>query len=480
MKSKILVIDDDLECLESIKRYLDDLNTDADYFQTPDEALLSYEKNPFDYALAFIDHQYKEEGRIKKRGIQVAQELKTLNPMMITCIVSGDSSEDALKNWLSSCVDYYMYKPLKRDEIISFAEYYVNEYEKNCSPFKITKSKQSNSIKKFNPEIIGESESLQECCKKALKLAKSDISILLLGETGTGKELFAKSIYQNSKYATSWYAVNCSSYKQNPQLLEVELFGSEKGAFTGAENKSGIFLAVNGGTVFLDEIHHLSESAQASLLRVLQEKKVRKVGGKQEQSVRFRLIAAGKPNLKELCNEGKFSLDLYYRLKGVELVIPPLRERKKDITPIVMSLLKKNNDNNGTTKQISKRAMEYLEKHDWPGNVRELESLIKQLTICVDAEVITPKDIPDEIKNFSSPLSSSITLLDLDKEHQNKQKALILKTLSECGNNITEATKLLGYGDKRSSLKSRMKSLKIKDLSLNEQSGLLNKLQSLI
>ena len=478
MKSKIIIIDDDLNCIESCQRIFSSYDRDVEYFQNHDEAIQAFEKNPFLYSIAFIDHQYRYENKVEKLGVMLAKHFKNLNPAVTACIVSGDESPEALQAWLSASVDNYIYKPLRKAEILAFAEHHTIHYERNFLPVKDFKGSTNNHQMMEKMGITGDSESILECVQSALRFSKSNLNVLLLGETGTGKELFAHGIHKNSSVNhLGIFPISCSNYKENSQLLEVELFGSEKGAFTGAETKAGIFEVANGGTVFLDEIHHLSIEAQAKLLRVLQEKKIRRVGGKVEYSIKFRLITAGKPNLEDLCRKGDFAPDLYYRLKGLDLVIPPLRDRKRDIRSLTGFFLEKIKDRTGKSKQISLRSLEYLEKYDWPGNIRELQQLIEKLNVVVDEDTISPKYLSKEIPLELALKNSSMTLLDIDSECRQKKIALIFKTLNAANFNFTEATRRLGLGEKRSTLRTIMNQLKIKDLApKKEKTGILERL----
>ena len=479
MRSKILIVDDEAHCIEAYKRIFSDLEREIDYFQSPEEAFKKFQENPFFYSLALIDYQYCINGEIRKLGVHLAKQIKSLNNILTVCIVSGDESQEALQFWLKASIDNYLYKPLRKREATIFAEHHVLNYERHFSPMNSIDRKTLGKeiLDKF--KIVGESETIVECAQMALRFSKSDLHVLLLGETGTGKELFAHGIHNNSENARfGIFPVNCSSYKENSQLLEVELFGSERGAFTGAENKIGILERANGGTVFLDEIHHLNEAAQFKLLRVLQEKKIRRVGGQKEYPVRFRLIAAGKPDLFQWCGEGKFSPDLFYRLKGLDLLIPPLRDRKRDIAPLVAFFLREIKKKTGEEKQISARTLEHLEKYDWPGNIRELQQFIEKLNVLIDEDVIVPKHLPEYLCSGDVLKGCTQTLDELDEEYRRKQIALILNTFDEVNHNLTEATKRLGLGEKRSTLRSRMKQLKIKDLSKREKTGLLHQLTS--
>ena len=481
MKSKILVIDDNTNCIDIYKSIFSSTKYEVEYFTEPYEALVTFAKDPLIYSIAFVDHRYAhgdKVGEIQKLGGEIVQQLKKLNPMITACIVSGDGSLEALKSWLSVPMDHYIYKPLKEVEILGFAEHYVLDYEENFLPIKDFENdtfQRKDKVLMEEMGIISKSESMIDCIQKALKFAKSDLNVLLLGETGTGKELLAHGIHKNSeKGHLGFFPINCANYRDNSQLLEVELFGSEKGSFTGAERKAGIFEMAKGGTVFLDEVHHLSLTAQGKLFRVLQEKKIRRIGGIEEYLVKFRVIAAGKPNLKELCKKGEFSPDLYYRLRALDLLVPPLRERKRDIRLLVGSFLQEIKERTGKAKHISSRAMEHLKKYDWPGNVRELQQLIEKLNVVVDENIISPKHLLNDISTDSVLMGGGSTLPDLDHEYEKKQMRLILNVLKDSNYNLTEATRRLGLGEKRSKLRYRMKLLKIKDLSKKDKKSLLH------
>ena len=477
MQSKILVIDDDLSYLESAKRVLRYAGREVDYFQNPFDAIAAVEKNPFTYSLALVDHLYEEDGRIERRGVETAEKLKALNPTMTVCIVSGDSSEEAVKDWLSSSVDYYRYKPIRKVETLAFVEHHINEYERNFAPVEHQDkpAHQPASIKKLNKNIVGHSSLLEECCAKALKFAKSNLNILLFGETGTGRKFFARGIHQNSQRGKlKFYSVNCES--EDSESLEIKLFGSVEDAFPGAKDKEGLFEKADGATIFINKIHHLaSSSLQSKLLKVLQENRVRRIGGEEDIPVDFRLITASNPSLPELCKSGQFSSGLFYKLKGLSFTIPPLRERKEDIAPSMSHFLKKYR-RPYLVKSISKRTLEYLKAYNWPGNVGEIEQLVEELNLLTDDEpIITPKHLPSKIRDKGQWKKTSLNILELEKDFQQKQKAYILKALEESNNNLSHATRRLGFGNKRSTLRSRMKQLKMDSLSSYDKKGILYK-----
>jgi len=247
--------------------------------------------------------------------------------------------------------------------------------------------------------IIYKSKKMDEVLKMAIQVAKSDATVLIRGESGVGKELVAEIIHSSSQRKDKpFIKINCAAIPEN--LLESELFGYKKGAFTGAIiDKKGKFEEAEGGTIFLDEIGDMPLSLQAKLLRVLQSKEIEPIGGKPKK-VDVRIIAATNKNLEEMVKKGSFREDLFYRLNVVPIVIPPLRERKEDIKPLVEYFLEKFNKKYGKNISISKGAMRMLEIYHWPGNVRELENLIERLVLTSSDLVITPDDIPDHIKDY--------------------------------------------------------------------------------
>lgn len=238
--------------------------------------------------------------------------------------------------------------------------------------------------------MVGRSDALAEIARKVHVYRQHTRNVLVLGESGTGKELVAKALSTQGVFR----AVNCASYRANPTLLESALFGHMKGAFTGAgRDRKGVFEEANGGTVFLDEIPHLSADVQVSILRAIQEKKVTRIGSALEHPVSFRLVAAAKPDLEALVDRGEFRLDLYYRIRGATLLIPPLRERAEDIEPLVHYFTNKWMADNQRQKCLSPRTIRHLERYGWPGNVRELENTVYDLLDLSPSSEIQPQEL---------------------------------------------------------------------------------------
>lgn len=248
--------------------------------------------------------------------------------------------------------------------------------------------------------IIGQSEKMQQVFETVHRIAKTQATLLLLGESGTGKELIAKSIHFLSDRSNKPFVkVNCAAIPEG--LIESELFGHEKGAFTGAnQQRKGRFELADKGTIFLDEIGEISLSLQAKLLRVLQEREFERVGSEKTIKVDVRVIAATNRNLEELVSKGEFRQDLFFRLNVIPIYIPPLRERREDILPLIEHFTEKFNKNYGKKIKFSDKALNLLINYNWPGNVRELENTIERLTLMAKEGIIRESDLPANIKNF--------------------------------------------------------------------------------
>lgn len=291
--------------------------------------------------------------------------------------------------------------------------------------------------------VIGSSSVMRRLCERARKVARTDETVLLLGESGTGKEVFARAIHAESKRSAGPFeAINCSSIPG--ELLESELFGYEPGAFTGAreEGKPGIFELADGGTLFLDEIGDMPAVLQSKLLRVLQERTIRRVGGTRDIQVNVHVIAATNQDLDRLMADGTFREDLYYRLATFPLSLPPLRDRGDDILQLTDFFLEKYAREFELSKpSLSPKATGYFLEYPWKGNIRELENLIKRILIDHEPRVIHPKHLPDEMRDsLEAQVSDFPTLEELDHQH-------VLKALNLVRGNRGKAAELLGISE---------------------------------
>ena len=283
--------------------------------------------------------------------------------------------------------------------------------------------------------IVSESYEMRNVLEKAKRVAGLDTTVLLLGESGTGKELLAEYIFRHSKKKNkALIKVNCAAIPEN--LIESEFFGYEKGSFTGAEKegKMGIFEACKGGTLFLDEIGDLPIQMQSKFLRVIQEKEIRRIGGKESISVDVRIVAATNVDLLKAVEEGRFREDLYYRLDVVPIVMPPLRTRMDDVEPLALHFIELFNKKYKLNKGILNEGINALKKHNWPGNVRELGNVIERSMIGYDGDLITSFQIERQLitrETYLEREESDICLQDaLDKY----EKDILINTLSKCKN----------------------------------------------
>lgn len=473
----ILVIDDEAIVREALKLVIEPAGFIVELVSSAQEGLRLARKSPTKYLAAFVDFQLVPGSQAPEdRGDFVAKRLKEINPDLDVTIVSGDLSSEAFRAWANSGVDRYLYKPLDPENILTVLECAVARHKEKSrfadeSSGPCLDDKSQSILRKVN--LIGASRSLVEVAKDTLKFAPKNNTILIFGETGSGKERVAGAIHENSpRKRAPFIAINCAAYKGDTNLLESELFGYEKGAFTGANQANiGVFEAANGGTVFLDEIHHLSHTAQAKLLRVVQEKKVRRVGGKVELKVDFRIVVAAKPNLRSMVESGDFSPDLYFRLKDLVINIPPLRERVDDIKPLIFYFRSEIEKREGVHKEFEDACIERLRSYSWPGNVRELERVIGQLYAKIDGSVIRVSHLPEEIiKPPSLSLGDQhqtgekfVTLGLLSTQYEKSQRELIVKVLRHVRWNVSKAAEILGVP--RTSLNSLIKKFQIDDPS---------------
>jgi transcriptional regulator with GAF, ATPase, and Fis domain len=310
----------------------------------------------------------------------------------------------------------------------------------------------------FFPEIIGESTTMRGLLSLVMKVAPTDSTVLILGESGTGKELVATSIFEHSlRKERPFVKLNCAAIPE--ELLESELFGHEKGAFTGATAfKRGKFDMAHGGTIFLDEIGDMPMNLQAKILRVLQEKEFYRVGGSHTIKVDVRFLASTNKNLEKMVREGAFREDLYYRLNVFTLHLPPLRERKEDIPVLADHFLK----SLPKPVEISSVALQMLMVYSWPGNIRELKNVIESAAVIVEGGYIEPAQLPAKITGLFAQESAELKLpanVSLDDKLREIERSLIIEALTKTGGVQSRATELLGINQR--SLWHRIKKLNI-------------------
>lgn len=389
-------------------------------------------------------------------GIELLSEIKRLYPEMQVILITAYATIDSAVEAMKLGAYDYIRKPINRDELKIAIRKAIELKRLETENLRL----HQQLVDRFSfHNIIGGSAAMKEVFDKMARVAKSDATVLITGKSGTGKELCAKSIHFNSKRAdNNFIVVNCSSIPKD--LIESELFGHLKGAFTGAfRDRKGKFELADGGTVFLDEIGDLHGDLQAKLLRVLQEKEIDRVGGKEPVKIDVRVIAATNKNLLEATKAGEFREDLYYRLNVVKIRLPPLRKRKDDIPLLLQHFLHKFDAGNC---RVEPSITEAFLQYDWPGNVRELENVIQHAVVLrKHQDRLTLQDLPEHIKNASFSQSSIILdIPDSGIQLEEVEKTLILKALQKADWNQTQAAKLLGIT--RQTLIYRMEKYDIK------------------
>lgn len=328
-------------------------------------------------------------------GTEVLKEVRALGRTCHVIIVTAFGSIPSAIEATKLGAFYYLEKPLEKDQLLLVVQNALNQI-KLLKDNIMLKDQLRDRFHIDN--IVGVHGSMEEVFKIVEKVAPTTSTVLIQGESGTGKELFAKSIHFNSPRRNKpFFALNCAAIPET--LLESELFGYEKGAFTGALSRHiGLFEQANGSTLFLDEIGDLSSGTQAKLLRALQEKEIRRIGGKETTKLDVRIITATNKKLDEEIRQGRFRSDLFYRLNVIAFTIPPLRERITDIPLLIEHFLKKLDKVHGTTKQMGDNSLQVFMKYTWPGNVRQLESVVERAYILCEGNTIGLAHVPAEVK----------------------------------------------------------------------------------
>ena len=392
-------------------------------------------------------------------GIEILEKVSLINPNISFVIITAFGTvENAVRAMQLGASDYIS-KPVNLDELEILLDRIVeNKNLLSENQFLREQLQEKNRIS----SIISNSSKMEEVINLASRSAKSRATILINGENGTGKEVLARAIhYISNRKDTPFIAVNIPALSEN--LLESELFGHEKGSFTGADKmKKGRFELSDGGTLFLDEIGDMSVSTQIKILRVLQEHRFERVGGTESIEVDVRIISATNQDLEKKIKDGTFREDLYYRLNVVTIKIPPLRERKDDIPPLIeyfTELYCKENDREKL--EMSKEAFDILMKYNFPGNVRELENIIERAVVLTRANLITIGDLPLHVKGFKEEMSRPVLGKGtLPEQVEAIEKELIYDALQESGGNQTKAGKLLGLTERN--LRYKLKKYNIK------------------
>lgn len=436
-KANILIVDDDYDMLELVQRQLQEQNFHSYKAASVVEAINILKYNAVD--LLITDLQMPGIG-----GMELIKYVEEHFPKVPKLVITGYPSIDGALSAMKSGALDYLVKPFTTEELKTSVE--------KTLPKQSLRSKDntpSNGKTMVYAGIVGQSKEIELLIDLIERVRNNRATVLIQGESGTGKELVARAIhYKGSFAANPFIAVNCGAIPED--LLEAELFGYKKGAFTGAnENRDGFFQAAARGTIFLDEIGTASITVQTRLLRVLQEKEVRRIGEQKAHKIELRIIAATNGDLQKMVENGSFREDLYYRLNVMHIETPPLRNHKSDITLLAKNFLKKYAAEYAKPNiEFTPKALQVLERYDWPGNVRELENVV-QRAIIMSEHNIDIEQLPDYFK-YPAPTISSISksLQQVEKEH-------ILKILASVDNNKTRAAEILQID--RKTLRKKLK-----------------------
>lgn len=425
-KIDILVVDDDVSHCTILQALLRGWGYDVALAYSGRAALEQVREHVFDLVLCDVRMAEMD-------GIETLKEIKTLNPAIPVLIMTAFSSVETAVEALKTGALDYLIKPLDFDNLQATLE--------NALAHTRASDSEPPSVSASQFGMVGKSPAMQQLLSEIAMVAPSDATVLIHGDSGTGKELVARALHASSARSDKpLVTLNCAAL--NESLLESELFGHEKGAFTGADKRrEGRFVEADGGTLFLDEIGDISPMMQVRLLRAIQEREVQRVGSNQTISVDVRLIAATHRDLAQEVQAGRFRQDLYYRLNVVTIEMPALRQRREDI-PLLADHFRQRfaERNRKAVKGFTPRAMDLLIHYDWPGNIRELENAIERSVVLLTGEYISERELPLAIASQPLPLVADQAIQPLVEV----EKELILAALEKTGGNKTEAARQLG------------------------------------
>ena len=426
----MLIVDDELSVRDSLHKWFKEEGYEVGTAESASEALSRLAEKQWDIALLDIKMRGTD-------GIELQRRMHEIDPRLIAIMMTGYASVETAVAAMKNGAYDYVTKPLDPEDITLKVSKALSHQRAEKENERLRE--QHAEITRPN-ELVGNSAPMRRMMDAIETVGPTDTSVLITGESGTGKELVARAIhYASPRRYHPMVVIHCGALTET--LLESELFGHEKGAFTGAQyRKKGKFEIAEGGTVFLDEIGDISLKTQTDLLRVLQEHEIARVGGNQQIKVDFRCIAATNKPLEQLVEEGRFRPDLFYRLNVFRIELPALRERREDIPLLADHFIRKfSKEMNKRIVRIAPAAMLLLQQHNWPGNIRELENAIERAMVVAQEPELREQDFMLKAKGVGAMTngSESRTLDDMEKTH-------ILRTLEECGGNQTRAAEILG------------------------------------
>ncbi|MBI5019981.1 MAG: sigma-54-dependent Fis family transcriptional regulator [Ignavibacteriales bacterium] len=422
-RARVLVVDDEPNILKTIKIGLEAIGLYVDGFLNPVDAVEQIAEDKYD--IAFIDLMMQPID-----GMQVLKEIRAKSPLTTAVIITAHGSIDSAVEAIKAGAFDFLQKPFDLKELQLFTEKVLDHHNLQTevnSLRRMVAGIQSSSV------IITRNNIMQQQLELARQVADSSMSVLIEGESGTGKEMVAQFIHDNSnRKLKPLVKVNCAALPEN--LIESELFGHVKGAFTGAiKDREGRFEVANEGTIFLDEIADIPPSSQVKLLRFLQHREFERVGENITRKVDVRVIAATNRRLADSLKDGSFREDLYYRLNAVRISLPPLRERSEDIILLIYHFIKK--FSNTAHIDISAEAMKLLTSYSWPGNVRELENIIERAVLLAKQGTIEVSHLPPELQNPESVKAGLLSLEAIERYHISR----VLKVVKD----LDEAARIL-------------------------------------
>jgi two-component system, NtrC family, response regulator HydG len=426
-KGKLLIVDDELSVRDSLNKWFREEGYEVHVAEDANEALTRMAETKFDAALLDIKMRGTD-------GIELQRKLHEIDPELISIMMTGYASVETAVQALKNGAYDYVTKPLDPDEITHIIK---NALSHRRAQEENVRLRETVAEISQHPDIIGQSVAMKKVFDAIETVGPTDATVLITGESGTGKELVAKAIHAAStRRFHPIVTIHCGALTET--LLESELFGHEKGAFTGAQyRKKGKFEIAEGGTVFLDEMGDISLKTQTDLLRVLQEREIVRVGGNQTIHVDFRCIAATNKDLEVLIDEGRFRPDLFYRLNVFRIELPSLRDRKEDIPLLVDYFVRKFSlQMNKKINRVAPGAMYQLQQYGWPGNVRELENAVERAMVVAQEPELREGDFIFKARNGAAVDQGVKTLEDMERAH-------ILRVLEECSWNQTRAAEVL-------------------------------------
>lgn len=438
-KAHILIIDDEKNYLLVLQTLLEDEGYSVTAISDPETALAFLGESEVDVVITDMKMP-------KVTGEDVLKHVKKEHPHMPVLIMTAFGSIESAVDVMKYGAFDYITKPFSNDELLLSLHNAV-ELARAHQQYRLLQEALENKYSMH--QIVGQSKAVRDVLAMVERAAPSRSTVLITGESGTGKELVARAIhFASPRKDKPFISVNCMAL--NPGVLESELFGHEKGSFTGAvAMRRGRFEQASGGTLFLDEIAELTPELQVKLLRALQERRIERVGGSEEIEVDIRVVAASNKNLVELVESGRFRDDLYYRLNVVQIPLPPLRERREDIPLLIAHFVEKvTSDNDLPPKTFSASALNYLTGYEWPGNIRQLENVVESSLVLAPDNIIDVDDLPPEIRDEDSQFKSAVDLLpvrlDLADTLEKIEAAVIRRALVRADLVQVKAAEFLG------------------------------------